>query len=97
MLIPGGKIIEESSPQPIKAQTLIMEVRQLQLKHSEAIEAQAEAQQALDQELRSHQQLKLQLEQNKTLCDGLQTHLEALQAERAALQSNSSDLCEPVK
>lgn len=61
---------------------------------TEAIKAQEEAKQALEEELRSHQQLKLQLEQNKTLSDIVQKQLETLDVERARLQSDSSDIRE---
>lgn len=69
-------------------------MKQLHIMQTEAIKAQEEAQQALEKELRSHQQLKLQLEQNKTLNDGIQRQLETLQFERATLQSNTSDIRE---
>ncbi|XP_031134635.2 CD209 antigen-like protein B isoform X1 [Sander lucioperca] len=89
-----GKISKESAPHQITAQALIIEVKQLHIMQTEAIKAQEEAQQALEKELRSHQQLKLQLEQNKTLNDGIQRQLETLQFERATLQSNTSDIRE---
>ncbi|XP_037602493.1 CD209 antigen-like [Sebastes umbrosus] len=89
-----GKGSEESAPHQITAQALIIEVRQLQIMQTEAIKAQEEAKQALEEELRSHQQLKLQLEQNKTLSDSIQKQLETLDVERARLQSDSSDILE---
>lgn len=63
---------------------------------TEAIKAQEEAQQALEEQLRSHQQLKLQLEQNKTASDGFQRQLEILQMEKATLQSSTSDIRESL-
>ncbi len=93
-LITGGKVSEITAPQLITAQALIMEVKQLQIMHTEASKALEEDQLALKKELGSHQQLKLQLEQNKTLSDGLQRQLETLQVERATLQSSTSDICE---
>lgn len=61
---------------------------------TEVIKAHEEAQQALKKELRNHEKLKLQLEQNKTLNDGLQRKFETLQLERATLQSDISDIRE---
>lgn len=89
-----GKVSEESAPHQITIQALIIEVKQLQIMHTEAIKAENEAKQALEKELRSHQQLKLLLEQNKTLTDGIQRQLETLEVQRATLKSNSSDIWE---
>lgn len=90
LLITGGKVSEESTPDPITTQALIIEVKQLQISQSETIKAQKETTQELEKELRSHQQFKLQLEQNKTLSDSLQRQLEALQVEKATLLSRTS-------
>lgn len=68
-------------------------MKQLQIMQTEASKAQEEAQQALKKELRKHQQLKLQLEQNKTLSDDIQRQLETLQLEKVKLQSDKSDTC----
>ncbi|XP_038584760.1 CD209 antigen-like protein E [Micropterus salmoides] len=89
-----GKVSEVSAPHEITAQTLIIEVKQLQIMQTEASKAQEEAQQALKKELRKHQQLKLQLEQNKTLSDDIQRQLETLQLEKVKLQSDKSDTLE---
>ncbi|XP_054470148.1 C-type lectin domain family 4 member E-like isoform X2 [Anoplopoma fimbria] len=88
----GGKVSEESNPYKITAQGLIIEVKQIQIIQAESIKAQEEAQQALETELTSHQQLKLQLEQIKTGSDGIQKQIETLKTERAALETNSSDI-----
>ncbi len=61
---------------------------------SEANRVKEEAQQALRKELMRHQQTKQQLENNKTLCDGLERQLERLHLEKATLQSDSSDIRE---
>lgn len=61
---------------------------------SEVIKAQEEAQGALKKEINNHQKLKLQLELNKTLSDNFQVQIEALQVEKAMLQSSTSDVCE---
>lgn len=89
--ITGGQASEVSSPDQITVQALIVEVKQLQVMQTDAIKAWQEAQQALKEELVRHQQLKLQLEQNKTLSDSLQKQLETLHVERATLQSDTSD------
>ncbi|KAF1374928.1 hypothetical protein PFLUV_G00234130 [Perca fluviatilis] len=85
---------EYNAPHQIPAQALIIEVKQLHIMQTEAIKSQKEAQQALEKELRSHQQLKLQLEQNKTLNDGIQRQVETLQFEKATLQSDTLDIRE---
>lgn len=92
--ITGGKVSELSVPHLITAQALIIEMKQLQIIQSKAIKDQEEAQQALKNSHRIHQQLKLQLEQNMTLSDGLQRQLETLQLERAVLMSDSSHIRE---
>ncbi|KAL3049117.1 hypothetical protein OYC64_008573 [Pagothenia borchgrevinki] len=88
------KVSEESTPDQITAQGLIIEVKQLQIMQTEAVKAQKEAEQAVEKELRKHQQLKLQLGLNKTLIDSIQRSHEVLQVERATLKSNSSDMRE---
>lgn len=90
MSITGGKVSEESSSIQVKAQALIIEVEQLRIIQSEAIKALKEAEQALKKELKIHQQLKLQLEKNKTVNDGLQRQIETLRMETETLLSNSS-------
>ncbi|XP_018545474.1 C-type lectin domain family 4 member G [Lates calcarifer] len=85
-----GKVSEESSSIQVKAQALIIEVEQLRIIQSEAIKALKEAEQALKKELKIHQQLKLQLEKNKTVNDGLQRQIETLRMETETLLSNSS-------
>ncbi|XP_073339846.1 uncharacterized protein [Pagrus major] len=86
-----GQASEVSAPHQITVQALIVEVKQLQVMQTDAIKAQEEAQQALKKELMSHQQLKLQLEQNKTLSNNIQRQLETLHVEKATLQSDTSD------
>lgn len=92
--ITGGTVSEVSDPHLITAQALIIEVKQLQIMQSKAIKDQEGAQQALKNTRGIHQQLKLQLEQNMTLSDGLQRQLETLQLERAVLMSDSSHIRE---
>ncbi|KAF3701273.1 C-type lectin domain family 4 member E [Channa argus] len=89
-----GIVSEESTPHQITAQTLFIEVKQLQTLKSEVIKAHEEAKQALQKETRSHQLLKVQLEQNKTLSDTLQGQLEKLLGMRTTLMSNTSDIRE---
>ncbi|KAF3844797.1 hypothetical protein F7725_007960 [Dissostichus mawsoni] len=89
-----GEVSEESAPDQITAQGLIIEVKQLQIMQTEAVQAQKEAEQAVEKELRKHQQLKLQLWLNKTLIDSIQRSHEVLQVDRATLKSNSSDMQE---
>ncbi|XP_042357379.1 CD209 antigen-like protein 2 [Plectropomus leopardus] len=89
-----GTVREEASPQQITAQALFAEVKQLQIMQTEVTKAQEEAQQALEKELRSHHQLKLQLEKNKTVSDSFQQQLEKLHVEKATLKSSTSDIRE---
>lgn len=95
-LVAGGKVSEESAPDQITAQGLIIEVKQLQIMQTEAVKAQKEAEQAVEKELREHQQLKLQLGLNKTLIDSIQRSHEVLKVKRATLKSNSSDIREKL-
>ncbi|XP_034714804.1 CD209 antigen-like protein E isoform X2 [Etheostoma cragini] len=85
---------EYNTPHQITAQELIIEVKELHTMQTKAIKAQEEAQQALEKELRSHQQLKLQLKHNKTINDAIERQYETLQFERAMLQSETLDLRE---
>ncbi|XP_031702813.1 CD209 antigen-like protein E [Anarrhichthys ocellatus] len=87
-----GKVSGESTSDQITAQALIIEVKQIQIMHTEAINAQEEVRHTLETELGNHQQLKLQLEQIKALSDGLQGQIERLQMEKATLKANSSDI-----
>ncbi|RVE57144.1 hypothetical protein OJAV_G00213450 [Oryzias javanicus] len=74
-------------------QVLKTEVEQLQRATSETAHDR-QAQEDFVKEHMSNQQIKLQLQSNKTYNDELQKQLELLQAERAALQSNTSDIVE---
>ncbi|XP_036065752.1 CD209 antigen-like protein E [Oryzias melastigma] len=74
-------------------QVLKTEVEQLRRVMSETAQD-GQTQQDFVKEHMSNQQIKLQLESNKTHNDELQKQLELLQAERAALQSNTSDIVE---
>jgi len=94
LLITGGKVFEESNPHEITAEALFIEKNQFQIIMNEAVTSQKEAEQAFKQQFGKHQQLKLQLERNKTLSDNLQKQLEMLLVERATLQSSTSDMCE---
>ncbi|KAF0044433.1 hypothetical protein F2P81_003591 [Scophthalmus maximus] len=85
---------EESSPHQISAPALILEQKELKILRSEVIKALKEYEQALEKELRSHEQLNLQMEQNKTLSDSLQTRLETLHVEKAILLSETSEISE---
>ncbi|KAI3367776.1 hypothetical protein L3Q82_026608 [Scortum barcoo] len=89
-----GKVSEVPVPHEITADALILEVRQLQIMHTEVIKAEEEANLILKKELKSHEQLKLQFEQSKALCDDFQRQLEILQVKRATLQSHTSDILE---
>ncbi|KAL6105722.1 uncharacterized protein ACO6RY_07186 [Pungitius sinensis] len=87
-----GKVSGESNPYQITAQALILEVKQIQIMQTEVIKAQEEARHALETELESHRQMKLQLEQAEALSDGVQRQIETLQMEEETLKANSSDI-----
>ncbi|XP_044230675.1 C-type lectin domain family 4 member M-like isoform X1 [Thunnus albacares] len=87
-----GKVPEEYAPHQIKAQELFIEVKHLQAMQSEVIKAEEETHKALKKELSNLQALQLQLDRNKTLSDGFQSQIEALQVEKAILQSSTSDI-----
>uniref|UniRef100_A0A3P9HC20 C-type lectin domain-containing protein n=1 Tax=Oryzias latipes TaxID=8090 RepID=A0A3P9HC20_ORYLA len=86
--------ITDSAQSYLTPQVLKTEVEQLQIGMSETAQDHGQAQQDFVKEHRTNQQLKLQLESNKTYNDELQKQLELLLAERAALQSNTSDIVE---
>ncbi|XP_068563093.1 C-type lectin domain family 4 member F-like isoform X2 [Cebidichthys violaceus] len=92
-----GKVSGGSNPYQITAQALIIEVKQIQIMHTEAVKAQEEVRHTLETELGNHRQLKLQLEQVKALSDGLQVQIETLQMEKATLTADSSDIPQPSK
>lgn len=58
--------------------------------HSSVIKAKLEAQTALAKERASHVEIKLQMKQQKTLTDNLQSQLETLHTEKTNLQSNKT-------
>lgn len=86
-----GQVNDVSAPKQIGVEALIEEVKQLQLLHADALKSQAVTKQELQRELMSLQLLKIQLEQNKTLSDGLQKQLEAQHLEIATLQAQTAD------
>ncbi|XP_020485634.2 CD209 antigen-like protein B [Labrus bergylta] len=85
-------IFSEVSASDQNAQTLIIEFKTLCEMFADVIQSQEEAKQALQKELRNNEKNKLQMEQNKTLCDRLQRQIESLHVEKATLQSKLSDI-----
>ncbi|XP_071355031.1 macrophage mannose receptor 1-like [Trachinotus anak] len=73
------------------AAPLIAELNHLR-NHSGIIKAKVEAQAALMRERASHLQLKLQVNQKKTISDGLQEQLETLYTEKTNIKSNLTAL-----
>lgn len=69
-------------------------MKQLQIMHTEALQAQKEAGEALEKEVNSHKQVKSQLQQNNTQTDQFQTQVESLHLEKAMLQSKIKDIGE---
>lgn len=94
LLFTGSKVNDMPTPQLTALQAVLLEVKELQTMHAQAIKVQEETQQALEKELTSHQELKLQLEKNKTSSDNLQRQLERLHLERATLLADSVDMRE---
>ncbi|XP_056250248.1 CD209 antigen-like protein E [Seriola aureovittata] len=74
------------------ATQLIDELNYLRSNHSDVIEAEEEAKKELQREIKSHAQLKVQIQQLKTMNDGYQKQIEGLRAEKTTLQSNMSAL-----
>lgn len=82
-------------PQHLTETPIIIEFNYLRSNHSKVIKDQEEAKKDLERELLSHHQLKLQVEQQKIVNDGLQLQIESLQATKIQLQSESSAFGEP--
>ncbi|XP_023273002.1 CD209 antigen-like protein E isoform X1 [Seriola lalandi dorsalis] len=74
------------------ATQLIDELNYLRSNHSDVIEAEEEAKKELQREIKSHAQLKVQIQQLKTMNNGYQKQIEGLRAEKTTLQSNISAL-----
>ncbi|XP_070698760.1 CD209 antigen-like protein 2 [Pempheris klunzingeri] len=74
------------------AAQLINELNFLRSNHSDVIKAKEEAKNTLDSAIKNHAQLKVQIEQQKTINENYQKQIEALQAEKSTLQSNISAL-----
>lgn len=91
LLFLTGESITDFPQNNLMPQVLKTEVEQLRRVMSETAQD-GQTQQDFVKEHMSNQQIKLQLESNKTHNDELQKQLELLQAERAALQSNTSDI-----
>ena len=91
----GAKVKEASLQVSHSAATqLINELNYLRSNHSDVIEAEEEAKKALEAALKNHTQLKVQIEQQKTINDGYQRQMEALHTEKTNLQTNISALGE---
>uniref|UniRef100_A0A4W6EY88 C-type lectin domain-containing protein n=1 Tax=Lates calcarifer TaxID=8187 RepID=A0A4W6EY88_LATCA len=88
-----AKVKDGSLQVPHSAATqLINELSYLRSNHSDVIEAEEEATKALERALKNHAQLKVKIEQQRTINDGYQKQIEALRAEKTNLQSNISAL-----
>lgn len=85
-----GKAGEISAPDEA-AQILILEYKTLSEMKNEIIKSQDEAVKELNRELKSYEKMKLQVEQNLTLCDQLQRQIESLHVTKATLQSEITD------
>ncbi|XP_044023652.1 C-type lectin domain family 4 member M-like [Siniperca chuatsi] len=88
-----GKVKEGSLQVSHSAATqLISELNYLRGNHSDVIEAEEEAKNALERAVKNHAQLRVKIEQQRTINDNYQRQIEALQAEKTNLQSNISAL-----
>ncbi|XP_050934304.1 uncharacterized protein LOC108892423 [Lates calcarifer] len=74
------------------ATQLINELNDLRSNHSDVIESAEQAKKALEREVKNHAELKMKIEQQRTINDGYQKQIEALRAEKTNLQSNISAL-----
>ncbi|XP_034531496.1 oxidized low-density lipoprotein receptor 1-like [Notolabrus celidotus] len=86
-----GKVSEISAPDQT-AQILILEFKAQNELYAEIIKSQEEAKQELNKELRRQEKMKLQMDQNQTLCDRFQSQIEGLHVEKATLQSEIADI-----
>ncbi|CAJ1073605.1 C-type lectin domain family 4 member M-like [Xyrichtys novacula] len=91
LLITGGKVREVSTPDH-NTHHLIFEIKTINEMHTEITKSQVEAKQALEKQLRHHHQIQLQIAQNQSLGDQLQTQIEGLLLEKATLQARISDI-----
>ncbi|XP_062296360.1 C-type lectin domain family 4 member M-like [Scomber scombrus] len=88
-----ARVKEASLPVSHSAATqLINELNFLRSNHSDVIEAEEEAKKALEAALKNHTQLKVQIEQQKTINDDFQRQMDALRTEKTNLQTNISAL-----
>ncbi|CAI5696699.1 unnamed protein product [Oreochromis niloticus] len=71
---------------------LFGELDYLRSNHSDVIEAEEEAKKALESAINNHKEVKVKIEQLKTVNDGYQKQMQALQMEKANLKSNISTL-----
>ncbi|XP_038585553.1 uncharacterized protein LOC119910830 [Micropterus salmoides] len=74
------------------ATKLINELNYLRSNHSDVIKAEEEAKNALERAIQNHAELKVKIEQHKTINDEYHRKIEALQTEKTILQSNISAL-----
>lgn len=92
----GGQASEVTDPFQAAIQTLSIEKKQMHIDKTEALKDRQATLEALKREQAITLQLKLQLEQNTTFSDNLQSKLQGLQLERATLQSSTSQISETV-
>lgn len=74
---------------------VINELSYLRSNHSDVMEAETEAKSALDNALKNHKQLKVQIAEKKTANDNYQKQVEALLEQKLTLQANLSAAGEP--
>ncbi|XP_029316577.1 CD209 antigen-like isoform X1 [Cottoperca gobio] len=67
-------------------------INELNYNHSDVIKAEEEAKNALQRALTNHAQIKVNIEQQKTINDNYQRQMQALQTQKTNLQSNISAL-----
>uniref|UniRef100_A0A4W6EXA6 C-type lectin domain-containing protein n=1 Tax=Lates calcarifer TaxID=8187 RepID=A0A4W6EXA6_LATCA len=87
----GAKVKDSSHQVSHSAATqLIIELNYLRSNHSDVIESAEQAKKALEREVKNHAELKARIKQHRTINDGYQRNIEALQAEKSLLQSDIS-------
>ena len=94
-VVSGVEVREHTSPGSLQvpdtaATQLIDELNRLHSNYSAVIEATEETK----DELKNHTQLKVKIEQQKTINDNYQRHIEMLQIEKTNLKSNITALGE---
>ncbi|KAF7670236.1 hypothetical protein LDENG_00043230 [Lucifuga dentata] len=87
-----AKVKENSLQAFSHASPLITELNNLRSNHSDVIQDEQEAQEALEREIKNHKDMKQQIEQKRSSNNGIFIQIDALRAVKTELQSNKTAL-----